>query len=998
MGAGGGGGGLLPTGVGLTLGSWNVTVPTVGLSSELLFNTSTTTDTGSPGFTWSPTAVSLSSIQKISGTSSLLISTSSRLYTTNYVGYYTPFNGHTFSIWIYPTSLNIASSNNVIISNGGALPGTSPNATAFGIYGVGTSVATMNWRAQYGQRTNSRPITMNNIITLGTGIIALNAWSHIAFTIEPTGYFSVLVNGVQYNNPSPTTSANLSAVNLTTLCIGCATSTTNSAWAGYIDNFRYYRKSSTITDLYNLWCEGYTPPKNYSILANNAISVTSGCMSFTLSNSATVQALIVGGGGGGGGSIAGGGGGGGVIYNTYSLTAGTYNIAVGNGGNGQLSLNDISSSALNGGHSIFGSNVAIGGGAGSGASMWFSQGTTVGNGGSGGGGGQYDTTSGGTGTSGQGYNGGKGSSTAGGGGGGAGAQGSDGTSGGNGGIGITNSITGSSTYYAGGGGGSGSGSVGTGGLGGGGNASNSTNWQDGYLNSGGGGGAGGTVVSGRSAGNGGSGIVIFNIQNGNYYISSNTTNYNIYYVRNSIKFDLTGPRTFYYVAVGPGGAGGGRTDASYFYGGGGGGGIVSGSYTQSGDTTYNITIGSTVLSGTGNSVATSTPTTIVGSTLNVSASAGGSVDSTSSSNQLTGGTAGTSSLGLTGFTGITESGSPSAGGNGSTTAGSGTLVTTGYTLDVDGTTFYMSGGGNGSNVYIENLAADYRFRFDTSFGNITYADDGVSYATCLGTTGTGTITNADCKVGTKSLRLLSANFQYASIFFNGGGYTTPSSGGFSISCWFKADANTSSFLRLFSFSNNGTAASNEITFCPKGGALLYVGSTQYTYVPTLPVDGNTGNNGNAYQNNIWYHFVWTLSYANSGSLTSTWNIYLNNNKNTKTGNAYLSTTFNNTSGGFNCNNIGRATGNNAGYLSCYVDDFRIYNRVLTDAEVAEIYNYTASTYQVGNNTFGGGVGGGKSLGVSTPFAGSVPGGGGGGSANNTRANGGNGGVYLIVPK
>ena len=57
---------------------------------------------------------------------------------------------------------------------------------------------------------------------------------------------------------------------------------------------------------------------------------------FHLEYDCTVDILIVGGGGAGGNCIGGGGGAGGVVYTVdQSLSAGTYNIAVGNGGIGQ---------------------------------------------------------------------------------------------------------------------------------------------------------------------------------------------------------------------------------------------------------------------------------------------------------------------------------------------------------------------------------------------------------------------------------------------------------------------------------------------------------------------------------------------------------------------------------------------------------------------------------------------------------------------------------------
>jgi|694.fasta_scaffold00781_18 hypothetical protein len=211
--------------------------------------------------------------------------------------------------------------------------------------------------------------------------------------------------------------------------------------------------------------------------------------------------LVVAGGGFGANGVAnvmGGGGAGGLIYNaSFTPTANTVTVTVGNGGQ---------TTGSNGSNSVFDNQTAIGGGFGAAE-------TGAGNGGGSGGGGSYSSGQGGSGTSNQGNRGGNGGSTAspynGGGGGGAGAvgeAGQNGSRGGNGGIGL--SIFG--TYYAGGGGGSAwasSGSGGTGGLGGGGNGgANPANYaSDGVANTGGGGGGG---YSAWNGGKGGSGIVI----------------------------------------------------------------------------------------------------------------------------------------------------------------------------------------------------------------------------------------------------------------------------------------------------------------------------------------------------------------------------------------------------------------------------------------------------------------------------------------------------------
>jgi hypothetical protein len=242
--------------------------------------------------------------------------------------------------------------------------------------------------------------------------------------------------------------------------------------------------------------------------------------SFNIENNIKCNILIVAGGGGGGASAGGGGGAGGLIYLTnQDLSAGSYNIKVGKGGN---------VSAGDGNDSSFGDFVAKGGGGG--ASMSAAD---PGTGGSGGGGNRINWWDagvagqpGGKGTANQGNDGGagknfSGANSAGGGGGGADAAGASAFTAGrgaNGGIGRAIDITGTSIYYAGGGGG-GSGSdfsvAGTGGLGGGGNGAIWANSGSNGTNGLGGGGGGGSAYpgTGRVGGSGGSGVVIIKIIN-----------------------------------------------------------------------------------------------------------------------------------------------------------------------------------------------------------------------------------------------------------------------------------------------------------------------------------------------------------------------------------------------------------------------------------------------------------------------------------------------------
>jgi hypothetical protein len=221
--------------------------------------------------------------------------------------------------------------------------------------------------------------------------------------------------------------------------------------------------------------------------------------------------------GGGGGSAGGGGaggfqttvgtqGGGGTLGSKVTVTATTFGVVVGAGGNGATAFpGGNTENGTNGNNSsALGVTASLGGGRG----VYILN--TAGTGGSGGGGGSNDGTgTAGAGTTNQGFGGGSGGvGTSGGGGGGASQVGSSasGNNGGNGGDGLANLLrTGSNETRAGGGGGSGTGTPGSGGSGGGGAGGNVSDATSGTTNTGSGGGG---IYGSFPGGNGGSGIVV----------------------------------------------------------------------------------------------------------------------------------------------------------------------------------------------------------------------------------------------------------------------------------------------------------------------------------------------------------------------------------------------------------------------------------------------------------------------------------------------------------
>jgi hypothetical protein len=292
-------------------------------------------------------------------------------------------------------------------------------------------------------------------------------------------------------------------------------------------------------------CPGYSPILS-TPLAKFRATLTGGNVSFgsnfTLRTFPTVgtttftiadlpllaDLLVVGGGGGAGGGAGGAGGAGGVIYrSSIILQVGSYTVTVGSGGNGSSST---TLQGQNGGNSVFGTFIALGGGGG-GCTYGVASTRNGLAGGSGGAGGSIGDGTSGTGGAGQqpsSASGGFGNAGAnasyqapcfsGAGGGGAGQVGGgapDGFEGGRGGNGIIVPITGSSVYYGGGGGGgvqftNVEGTSGQGGLGGGGRGASgayTAAGENGVANTGGGGGGGGRNDNVQQA-NGGSGIII----------------------------------------------------------------------------------------------------------------------------------------------------------------------------------------------------------------------------------------------------------------------------------------------------------------------------------------------------------------------------------------------------------------------------------------------------------------------------------------------------------
>jgi hypothetical protein len=185
--------------------------------------------------------------------------------------------------------------------------------------------------------------------------------------------------------------------------------------------------------------------------------------------------------------------------------------------------------------------------------------------------------------------------------------------------------------------------------------------------------------------------------------------------------------------------------------------------------------------------------------------------------------------------------------------------------------------------------------------------------------GGATYDTTDYKVGSASLSLTATSSQYAQL---SSGAFTVTSAGLSFACWFKSNVN-STYARIFDF-GTGQASYNIIMFVSSTNSLYVAvyGNGQGTGIDTLVYT----NNPNLNNNTTWFHVVWTLNP------TGVWKIYIN-------GVLTTTVTINATYPAIttrNSNYIGKSNWADP-YFNGRIDDFRVYNRVLSDSDASYIY-------------------------------------------------------------
>lgn len=163
--------------------------------------------------------------------------------------------------------------------------------------------------------------------------------------------------------------------------------------------------------------------------------------------------------------------------------------------------------------------------------------------------------------------------------------------------------------------------------------------------------------------------------------------------------------------------------------------------------------------------------------------------------------------------------------------------------------------------------------------------------------------------------------------------------GVSFAFWFKPTGTQGSYARIFDFGNS--TQSDNIIF----------GRYSTNNYPMLQIYNGVGqassttatltDESDFFSNQVWKHAVWTMTYSTEA--TSTWNVYIN-------GKQYGSTTLT-TAGAYPTSLIrtscfiGKSNWTLDGLLNGQVADFRVYNSVLTQANVTALYNgiYTDNT-------------------------------------------------------
>ena len=338
------------------------------------------------------------------------------------------------------------------------------------------------------------------------------------------------------------------------------------------------------------------------------------------------------------------------------------------------------------------------------------------------------------------------------------------------------------------------------------------------------------------------------------------------------------------------------------------------------------------------------------------------VSSTSSIGATTGGKGGSGIGGNGNFIRFTDNltnyylqDSKHDGTNGTGAGGGGGAYNYGPTLRLN------NGGAGGSGIVIIRYTVDTNY--DASFFNNTtnleawYKFDGGNTNMLLDSSGKGrnltnngaTFDSNNCRTGSGSLALTAkTNFvQIDGVILNP--YSIWLNNGITFAFWFKASS-CDEWCRLFHIVNGatGTNPTYEITCGLINGyndgfyvAISHTGSISNTAAYYYGISGR-----NTFVDNNWHHVVWSINYNATDSLC-TYTVYIDGiNKNVSGKYSQISSSVSWTRFG-----ISKTYTESANGIVGNIDDFRIYNKVLSADEVNILYNigYNIVLKRLNNN-------------------------------------------------
>lgn len=178
------------------------------------------------------------------------------------------------------------------------------------------------------------------------------------------------------------------------------------------------------------------------------------------------------------------------------------------------------------------------------------------------------------------------------------------------------------------------------------------------------------------------------------------------------------------------------------------------------------------------------------------------------------------------------------------------------------------------------------------------------------------------RTGSSALSFVAINSQYAIL-----PSFTPTTNGITFAFWINSNASAADSI-VFDLGTTAGQLYYDFLMKMNTGGTNYFGFYIYdnnnTIITsfTIPRNFNVGN---------WVHLTLTMTYSSSN--TSTWSIYVNGYFLTRKNNAY----YPNTTITLNKNYFARSNKDSDPYYNGYLDDFRIYNRILYLSEIQQLY-------------------------------------------------------------